>query len=102
MVIHDAGVALDGTGGDPKIADEVVTAIVGSGSAAEAGYEDLSSDTGCRTLVARTIEQHGRMDALVHSAGLVPRVPLEEMSSELWRHSISVNLEAACGYVRSW
>lgn len=95
VIVHDAGVAPDGSGSDPAIADAAAEAINRSGGVAEAAYDDLGSCTGCRALVAGIVERHGRIDALVHSAGLVLREPLDEITPDLWSRSLSVNLEAA-------
>jgi NAD(P)-dependent dehydrogenase (short-subunit alcohol dehydrogenase family) len=95
VIVHDAGVAPDGSGPDPSIAGAAADAINRSGGVAEAAYDDLGSCAGCRSLVAGVLERHGRVDALVHSAGLVLRGPLDEITSDLWSRSLSVNLEAA-------
>jgi NAD(P)-dependent dehydrogenase (short-subunit alcohol dehydrogenase family) len=95
VIVHDAGVAPDGAGGDPEIADAVAAAIAATGAVADPTYEDLGTRDGCRSLVAGVFERHGHVDALVHNAGLVLRTPLEEMGSDLWQRSVSVNLEAA-------
>ncbi len=95
VIVHDAGVASDGSGSDPSVADAAADAINLSGGVAEAAYDDLGTYAGCRSLVAGVVERHGRVDALVHSAGLVLRKPLDEITPELWSRSLTVNLEAA-------
>jgi NAD(P)-dependent dehydrogenase (short-subunit alcohol dehydrogenase family) len=95
VIVHDAGVAPDGSGFDPSMADAAADAINLSGGAAEAAYDNLGTCAGCRSLAVRVVERHGRVDALVHSAGLVLRKPLDQITSDLWSRSLSVNLEAA-------
>jgi NAD(P)-dependent dehydrogenase (short-subunit alcohol dehydrogenase family) len=95
VIVHDAGVTPDGSGFDPSIADAAADAINLSGGAAEAAYDNLGTYAGCRSLAARVVDRHGRVDALVHSAGLVLRKPLDQVTSDLWSRSLSVNLEAA-------
>lgn len=46
VIVHDAGVALDGAGGNPEIADAVAAAIAATGAVAEATYEDLGTRDG--------------------------------------------------------
>jgi NAD(P)-dependent dehydrogenase (short-subunit alcohol dehydrogenase family) len=95
VIAHDAGVALDGTGGDPAVADAAAAAIIGAGGLALAVHDDLGSRDGCRSLVDTVLRRYGRVDALVHSAGLVLRGALEKMSADAWARSLAVNLEAA-------
>lgn len=42
VVVHDAGVELDGTGRDPAVADAVVEEIRRSGGVAEPSHENLT------------------------------------------------------------
>ena len=95
VIVHDAGVAPDGSGFDPAIADAAADAINLSGGVAEAAYDDLGTRADCRALVAGVVERHGRIDALVHNAGLVLRTPFDEITPDLWSRLLSVNLEAA-------
>lgn len=44
-------------------------------------------------LVRRTLEAYGRIDVLVHGAGICPRKPLLEMGDEDWREVMRVNLD---------
>jgi len=95
VVVHDAGVGVDGSGEDRSLADAVVAEIRERGGTAEAAYEDLGGRTGCRALADGALARFGKVDALVHSAGLVIRAPIEKIDEERWRRSQSVNVNAA-------
>ena len=95
VVVHDAGVGVDGFGEDRSLADAVVAEIRERGETAEAAYEDLGDRTGCRALADGALARFGKVDALVHSAGLVIRAPIEKIDEERWRRSQSVNVNAA-------
>ena len=95
VIVHDAGVDVDGSGADPSVADAVVAEIRDGGGTAEAAYEDLGERPSCRALVERVLTRFGKVDALMHSAGLVIRAPMEEIDEERWRRSQSVNVDAA-------
>jgi NAD(P)-dependent dehydrogenase (short-subunit alcohol dehydrogenase family) len=101
VVVHDAGVGVDGSGGDRSVADAVVDEIRRSGGSSVAAYEKLRDRADCRALVEGVHSQFGRVDALVHSAGLVIRAPLDEIDEELWRRSQSVNVDAAFWLVQA-
>jgi NAD(P)-dependent dehydrogenase (short-subunit alcohol dehydrogenase family) len=95
VIVHDAGVGVDGAGEDLSVADAVVTEIRTQGGTAAAAYEDLGEREGCRALVERVLRRFGKVDALVHSAGLVIRAPIDEIDEARWRRSQSVNVDAA-------
>lgn len=95
VVVHDAGVAQDGTRPDPAVADTTTAEIRARGGVAEASYEDLATRDGCVSLIESTLARHGRIDALVHSAGLVLRGTIDASDAFLLRRSLAVNLEAA-------
>jgi NAD(P)-dependent dehydrogenase (short-subunit alcohol dehydrogenase family) len=101
VVVHDAGVDVEGSGGDRSVADGVVDEIRADGGTAEARYDDLGNRAGCRTLVEGVLSRHDGIDALVHSAGLVIRAPLEQIDEDRWRRSQSVNVEAAFWLVQA-
>ena len=54
---------------------------------------DVGDSADVRRLVERTLGQHGRIDVLVHAAGICPRKPILEMSDEDWRKVLRVNLD---------
>jgi NAD(P)-dependent dehydrogenase (short-subunit alcohol dehydrogenase family) len=78
VVVHDAGLELDGTGGDSSVADAVVADIARAGGTAVASYEDLADPDACRRVVEVGLERFGRIDVVVHNAGLLVFEELEE------------------------
>src|SRR6266478_7129074 len=70
VVVHDAGVAADGSGFDPAVADTVAREIMSRGGTAVACQENLESAAGCHRVVELAIERFERIDVLVHNAGL--------------------------------
>ncbi len=66
VVVHDAGVALDGTGFDPGVADAAVQEITAAGGKAAPCYEYIESREGCRGLIATPVSPFGRLDILIH------------------------------------
>lgn len=94
VVVHDAGVALDGTGQDRTVADTVAAEIATAGGRAFAAYEDLAQPVACAALVTRTMERFGRIDALVHSAGIVSYTGIEATDDLTWERLRRVNIDA--------
>ncbi len=94
VVVHDAGIEPDGTGGDPSLADAVVREIVEAGGQATAAYENLGIREACVALAESVESRHGRVDALIHNAGLVRFVGLEETDPDTWELLRGVHVDA--------
>jgi NAD(P)-dependent dehydrogenase (short-subunit alcohol dehydrogenase family) len=54
---------------------------------------DVGDSADVHRLIERTLAQHGRIDILVHAAGICPRKPILEMSDDDWREVLRVNLD---------
>jgi NAD(P)-dependent dehydrogenase (short-subunit alcohol dehydrogenase family) len=74
-------------------AHEVRTEIAAQGGGAIDVAADVADPAQTRALVARTTKEYGRIDVLVHCAGVCPRRPFLEMSDEDWRDVLRVNLD---------
>jgi NAD(P)-dependent dehydrogenase (short-subunit alcohol dehydrogenase family) len=93
VVVHDAGVEQDGSGGDPAVADAVVAQIAVAGGTAAASYENLEEwDAGSR-LVEQAVERFGRLDIVIQNAGLVIWEELEE-ADRSWGRMRRVSIDA--------
>ncbi|WP_445258975.1 glucose 1-dehydrogenase [Nocardioides aurantiacus] len=63
---------------------------------------DLSDPQHCRDLVARAVEELGRIDVLVNNAAYQMSHPtLEEISDEEWDHTIATNFSAMFHLVKA-
>jgi NAD(P)-dependent dehydrogenase (short-subunit alcohol dehydrogenase family) len=88
VVVHDAGVESDGSGGDPGIAQAVADEIGGV-----ACIENLETEEGCRRTVELALERFGRLDAVIQNAGLNIWEELEE-ADRSWERMRRVNVDA--------
>lgn len=63
---------------------------------------DLNHPEAARSLVAQTVEHFGRLDILIANHGVWPveDVPIERMSDEQWRSTLSINLDGVFGLVK--
>ena len=64
------------------------------GAEALAVTTDVTAEAQIEALFARTVERFGRLDVLVNNAALLGGGPIDEVSSELWRSAVDVNLTA--------
>lgn len=95
VIVHDAGVERDGSGGDPSVASGVVEEITSLGGDATAAYQNLERREACRELVAQAVDEQGRLDAVVLNAGIVRYDGLEATTPETWRRILRIQLEAS-------
>ena len=63
---------------------------------------NLDGAEAARGLVAEAVRQFGRLDVLVANHGVWPSqdVPIERMSDEQWRSTMSINLDAVFGLIK--
>ncbi len=63
---------------------------------------DLDNPEAGRSLVADTVKHFGRIDILVANHGVWPAkdAPIEKMSDEQWRSTLSINLDGVFGLVK--
>lgn len=96
VVVSDVGAATDGTGADAGRAQQVVDAITNAGGEASAWVADLLNDEGARGAVRHAVERFGRLDILVHNAGIALSGPFMEETAERMDRLLGVNSRAAC------
>ncbi len=94
VVVHDAGVALDGRGFDPNVADSVVHEITKDGGRAIASYENIESREGCQRVIDTTLTRFGRLDILIHNAGWITFTLLEDMTPHLLERILQIQVKA--------
>lgn len=71
VVVNDLGGDVHGKGGTPSAADRVVEEIEGAGGRAVASYDSVATAEGGEAMTQRALESFGRVDAVVHNAGIL-------------------------------
>jgi NAD(P)-dependent dehydrogenase (short-subunit alcohol dehydrogenase family) len=95
VIVHDAGLSPEGSDPDSSIAASLAEQIIAAGGSAVAHSADLADPAASDSLLSSTVERFGRVDALIHSAGLVLRKPIDEISDQELLRLQAVNSEAA-------
>jgi NAD(P)-dependent dehydrogenase (short-subunit alcohol dehydrogenase family) len=91
VLVLDAGVEVDGTGGDPRVAEAAAAEIRATGGEAHAAALDLTAPGAAAEAVARARERLGGLDALVACHGIlreavILRLPDEDLEATLAAH----------------
>ena len=81
--------------GSRSEAEQTVADVQGLGRHASAIQADVSREADCRRLVASTVEELGRLDALVNMASVYRSRPFGTMTGAEWDEDLNVNLKAA-------
>ena len=100
IVVADFGGNLDGSGGDVGPAQEVVHEIEAMGGRAMAHGCDVSKFDQVQDLVNKTIAEYGRLDAMLHVAGILRDRMVFNMTEEEWDAVLSVHLKGAFNTTR--
>jgi NAD(P)-dependent dehydrogenase (short-subunit alcohol dehydrogenase family) len=82
VVMHDVGAGTDGRGADPLRILRSVEVLQGQGLPVQAASGPIDHRAGCHALVQDLLQQHGRIDFLIHNAGWVGYQLLEAIEDE--------------------
>src|SRR6478672_235314 len=100
VVVNDPGSSLAGDGSDAHPAQDVVDEITGAGGDAVACMESVATARGGKAIVDAALDHFGRLDVLIHNAGIVRRGSLNDMSYEDFDAVLDVHLRGAFHVVR--
>ena len=74
---------------------ETATAVKSAGAEPLVLALDLREPNAAKTLVSKTLEKFGRIDALLNIAGAVPQITLLEMTDAQWDDGLALKLHGA-------
>ena len=100
VVVNDPGASLQGEGGDAGPAAQVVREIESAGGVAVACTESVATPAGGKAIIQAALDHYGRIDILIHNAGIVRRAALKEMTYEDFESVLDVHLRGAFHVVR--
>lgn len=94
VVVSDAGTATDGTGADVGPAQLVVDEIRAAGGEASAWTANLLDDEGARGAVRHAVDSWGRLDVLIHNAGISLSDHFADETTERMDRLLGINTRA--------
>lgn len=102
VVVSDlGGSARGGADGDATIAEQVAAAIVATGGSAVGDNGDVTASDDMERAVQTAIDTFGRLDFVVHSAGILRDAIFHKMPPEDFRSVIEVHLIGAFNIARA-
>lgn len=92
VVVNDLGTSVHGEGADPTVAKRVADDIRETGGTAMAHVGDLTEFEYADDLVADTVDQYGRVDAVYNFAGILRDDISYKLDETDWRQVVETNL----------
>ncbi len=94
VVMQDIGAGLDGTGSDPQRIDQAVARLSADGLSVEANHRGIATRLEAAALVAELLQQHGRLDVILHNAGWVEYQKIDAVDEDRFDHMMAVAAKA--------
>jgi NAD(P)-dependent dehydrogenase (short-subunit alcohol dehydrogenase family) len=95
VVVNDLGTAVDGSGRNPGLAEQVVQEIRAAGGTAVANTDSVASWDGAQRIVTTALDTFGRVDCIVNNAAILRDTIFHKMTREDWELSIAVVLNGS-------
>ncbi len=92
VVVNDLGASTDGRGHSDSAAAQVVEEIRANGGEAMAHGADVANEEQVADMVARTMDQWGRIDILINNAGILRDKTFAKMTIADFRKLVEVHL----------
>ncbi|MEE8421177.1 MAG: SDR family NAD(P)-dependent oxidoreductase [Dehalococcoidia bacterium] len=93
VVVNDPGVNVDGTGADEGPAADVAKEIEDAGGVASANFDSVATVDGGENMIKQAVDSYGRVDIVIHVAGILRDRMIFNMSKEEWDAVIAVHLD---------
>ena len=100
IVVNDLGSTLKGQGVDSGPAEEVAQEIQAAGGDATACTDSVSTPEGGNAIISAALDIYGRIDILIHNAGIVRGAPLQEMTYEDFDAILDVHVRGGFNVLR--
>lgn len=96
VLVNDAGVStFKGGSGSSGPAEEVTREIIEAGGEAVASSDSVVTPEGSQAIIDAAVRKWGRIDGVLHNAGIARFGPIEDTDIQDYRDVVAVNLDAA-------
>jgi NAD(P)-dependent dehydrogenase (short-subunit alcohol dehydrogenase family) len=100
VVINDPGAGLGGEGHDDRPAQEAMSEVRRIGSEAVVSSGSVASYTDAESMVDQALTHFGRLDIVVHAAGILRDRMIFNMNEEEWDSVLDVHLKGLFNVLR--
>ncbi len=101
VVVNDLGASLSGEGVEATPAQTVVNEIVKAGGTAQPNYGSVADFTQATAMVQQVVDAWGRIDIVVHVAGILRDRMIFNMTEAEWDAVIAVHLDGMFNCTRA-
>lgn len=101
IIVNDPGVSMQGEGSDAGPAQALVDEIRAAGGQAVASTDSVATPQGGQAIIDTAITHYGRIDILIHNAGIVRRGSLNDLSYADFETVLDVHMRGAFHVVRA-
>jgi NAD(P)-dependent dehydrogenase (short-subunit alcohol dehydrogenase family) len=95
VVVNDLGTAVDASGSNPSLAEQVAQEIRAAGGAAVANADSVATWEGAERIIETALDAFGRVDCIVNNAAVLRDAIFHKMTREDWELSIAVVLNGS-------
>ncbi len=95
VIVNDLGSDRHGQGGSRSLADKTVAEIHAFQGEAIANYDSVGTYEGGQAIINCAVEKYGKLDILIHNAGILRDRSFANMTPEEWHAVIDVHLNGA-------
>ena len=92
VIVNDPGVNVDGTGHDDGPAATIAKEITDAGGVAAANFDTVATEAGGENMIKQAVDAYGRIDGVIHVAGILRDRMIFNMTEEEWDDVIAVHL----------
>ena len=100
VVVNDPGVSMQGDDTNEGPAEALVQEIRAAGGEAVANTDSVATPEGGQAIIQTALDNYGRIDILIHNAGIVRRGSLSELSYDDFETVMDVHLRGGFHVVR--
>jgi NAD(P)-dependent dehydrogenase (short-subunit alcohol dehydrogenase family) len=101
VVVNDVGSSLDGSGSDAGPAQKVVSEIVEQGGKSVPSIQSITDPDGANAIIRQAVESFGRIDIIIHIAGILRDVIFHKMGETDWLDVLHVHLNGGFNISRA-
>jgi NAD(P)-dependent dehydrogenase (short-subunit alcohol dehydrogenase family) len=101
VVVNDFGGREDGTGGETKVADDVVREIKEAGGTAVGNCDPVGTMENGKRIIQTALDNFGKLDILVNNAGILRDRMIFNMTEEEWDEVLKVHLKGTFACTRA-